>query len=413
MIGTDSFYLNKNYLLVMNRANRPKIFVISEFYLPGFQSGALRTLANLVERLGDRFEFYILTNNFDADGQQKPYDNVPISQWQNIGKAKVYYLPKQKVKIALIKKLVAEIKPQLIYLNSFFYIVGIKTLLAQRFSKRAKIPIIITPKGELADGAMSIKSRKKKVYIEFSKRLGLFEKVIFKVSAEEEKVEVRKFFPNAEIKIAADLPAKPRDIRQKILNKTLSADGILKLVFLSRIDRKKNLLFGLKCLAEVKVKVKLDVFGPVFDNEYWQECLNVINNLPEHIKVKYKGVIKHSDIQNVLFQYDYFFFPTLGENYGHVLVEALLSGLPLIVSNKTPWLNLKQKGIGWDLSLDDVNKWLEVLKAASEMPNQERLQMSLNAFEEGWKIAEDVSAELQNIRVIEDSFLTLNALKTI
>jgi glycosyltransferase involved in cell wall biosynthesis len=43
--------------------------------------------------------------------------------------------------------------------------------------------------------------------------------------------------------------------------------------------------------------------------------------------------------------------PTLGENYGHVIVESFSVGLPIILSKKTPWLNLESKHLGWDLDL--------------------------------------------------------------
>ena len=42
-----------------------------------------------------------------------------------------------------------------------------------------------------------------------------------------------------------------------------------------------------------------------------------------------------------------------GENFGHVIHEALRAGLPLIISDKTPWQQLEEKGVGWALPLNN------------------------------------------------------------
>jgi glycosyltransferase involved in cell wall biosynthesis len=59
-------------------------------------------------------------------------------------------------------------------------------------------------------------------------------------------------------------------------------------------------------------------------------------------------------VVDTLSQHDLFFLPTLGENYGHVIVEALQAGLPILISDQTPWRDLKDRGIGLDLALTDT-----------------------------------------------------------
>ena len=44
--------------------------------------------------------------------------------------------------------------------------------------------------------------------------------------------------------------------------------------------------------------------------------------------------------------------PTLGENFGHVIVEAWTAGCPVLVSDRTPWRQLASHGVGWDVALD-------------------------------------------------------------
>jgi glycosyltransferase involved in cell wall biosynthesis len=61
--------------------------------------------------------------------------------------------------------------------------------------------------------------------------------------------------------------------------------------------------------------------------------------------------LESSQINEKLQQYHFLFMPTKGENYGHIIVESLAVGVPVLISDKTPWRNLKDKNAGWDLSL--------------------------------------------------------------
>ena len=48
----------------MANKSKPKILVLSDYYLPGYKSGGgMRTIVNMVERLRDRFDFYIITRD--------------------------------------------------------------------------------------------------------------------------------------------------------------------------------------------------------------------------------------------------------------------------------------------------------------------------------------------------------------
>ncbi len=54
--------------------------------------------------------------------------------------------------------------------------------------------------------------------------------------------------------------------------------------------------------------------------------------------------------------HDLFFLPTLGENFGHVIYEALSAGLPVLLSDQTPWGQVNAQGAGWCFPLDSVQK---------------------------------------------------------
>jgi glycosyltransferase involved in cell wall biosynthesis len=126
--------------------------------------------------------------------------------------------------------------------------------------------------------------------------------------------------------------------------------------------RKKNLKWFIELLTDIKQPLTLDIYGPIEDKNYWQESLAIIQRLPSNIKVNYAGSISHNEVVSTLFKYHYFILPTLGENFGHVFIEALSAGCPIIISDRTPWLNLYEKSVGWDLPLEEPDKWLEVIR---------------------------------------------------
>ena len=57
----------------------------------------------------------------------------------------------------------------------------------------------------------------------------------------------------------------------------------------------------------------------------------------------------------------YSFLPTLGENFGHAIAEALAAGLPPVISDRTPWRDLDRHGAGTVLSLEEPGKFADEL----------------------------------------------------
>ena len=62
----------------MKNKLKKTILCFVDYYLPGYKAGGpIQSIANLVENLGDEFEFYIICNDRDQLDRQ-PYANVPI-----------------------------------------------------------------------------------------------------------------------------------------------------------------------------------------------------------------------------------------------------------------------------------------------------------------------------------------------
>ena len=69
----------------------------------------------------------------------------------------------------------------------------------------------------------------------------------------------------------------------------------------------------------------------------------------------------------VLSEYHFFLSPTQSENYGHSIIEALLSGLPTLISDGTPWHALEENCAGFDLPLACKSDFSERLQRFVDM----------------------------------------------
>ncbi|HEX5870674.1 MAG TPA: glycosyltransferase, partial [Longimicrobium sp.] len=226
--------------------------------------------------------------------------------------------------------------------------------------------------------------------------------VTWQVSTELEAEEVRRWFGGgARIRIARDLPPAPGADAEA--PRRAKEAGVLRAVFLSRISPKKNLLGALELLAGVTGEVRLDVYGPVEDEAYWDACRRRAATLPANVTMAYRGALSHDEVGAALREQDLFFLPTLGENYGHVVQEALLAGCPVLLSDTTPWRGLAERGVGWDLPLDDVGGFRTVLESCVRMGAEEHAAMSARARRMGVDEARAADALADNLAVFREA----------
>ncbi len=357
----------------MNFDRKPIVLIFSDYYLPGFKSGGgMRTIVNMVERLGDKYDFRIVTRDHDGKTEPEPYTSVKIGEWNQVGKAKVFYLSKQNIKLTVLRKLVKEVQPDSYYTNSVFSTLAIYLLKLRRLGLVASKKLVVAPCGELSPGAMGFKRTKKRLFIGYSSFLRLYDDVIWKASSDIEADEIRKFSNGkATVFVAPDLPQQTVFDSYVQSEKLLKEVGKAKFVFLSRFARKKNFKWILPLLSGVSGDLSIDVIGPIDDPEYAEETRAAAKVLEKNIEVNFVGSIPHDEISEALFNYHFFICPTLGENFGHIFVEALASGLPLLISNRTPWQNLDVKGVGWDLPLEEPELWIETIEKCISMENDE------------------------------------------
>lgn len=374
-----------------------KILTLIAYYLPGYKAGGpIRTLANMVDRLGDEFQFKIVTSDRDFDDTES-YSEIKVDGWNRVGKAEVFYMSPSRRFLRDFRRLLHSTQYDILYLNSFFSPhFAIKPLLLRLLRLIPDRPFVIAPRGVFSSGALGLKSLKKRVYITVAKAIGLYKEAVYQASSEYEEADIRQWFgSDAQVVIAPNLPLafNAADELKAVKGKT---KGCLKIIFLSRISRKKNLDGALKMLMGLKGKVEFNIYGPMEDKSYWSECEKIIAGLPGNIKVRYYCSVAHDRVGTVMREHDIFLFPTLGENFGHVILEALCGGCPILISDQTPWRDLEEKGVGWDLPLSKPEMFQKVLQRCVDMNDEEYVKWSERAWKYGIQVSQDEKTVDQN-----------------
>ncbi len=379
-----------------------KLLIFTSVFLPGFKAGGpIRSISNLVKRLSAELDLPVITGDRDL-GDRAPYTSVNIGQWNLVDGCKVFYVPEAALSISKIIQLINEQRPDAVYLNGFFDRKFTQRVLwAKRLGRLKSVPVCVASRGEFSKGALAQKRWKKKLFIAASRFIGLYKAVHWHASSELEAVDIRRALPwvkPEDISTALNLAPLPDVSQARRLRRAPETEALV-IAFLSRIVPMKNLSFALEALVRVQVPVKLLVYGPREDDAYWQVCEALIKQLPPNVQVETKGFLLPDDVLKNLVQADLFFLPTLGENYGHVIHEALCAGLPVLLSDQTPWGNVVEKKVGWVYPLKDVRPYVQAIESYWALSVEERAAMAGRAIAYGEEVSRNDSPVQDHIRM--------------
>jgi glycosyltransferase involved in cell wall biosynthesis len=366
---------------------KKRILILCDWFLPGFLAGGpIQSIAALTHHLKEEFDFKIITSDTDFKATE-PYQEIQPDTWTSFAGRSVYYISRPDLNAGTIAKLINDTPHDVLYLNSMFskYFAVIPLQLKRK--GLIKSPLVLAPRGMLSEGAFKTKTLKKQLFLIYGKATGLFKGLQWQSTSPQETKEIRqKIGAQAKIREASNLPNLP--LHTSTIEKL---PGEIKLCYVARICETKNLLFAIDVLCSgVKGKVAFDIYGPVEDQGYWNQCLELSKKLPVNITMNYKGALSPQDVSLALSGHHALFLPTHNENFGHAMVEALQCSRPIIISDQTPWRQLEQHGAGFDISLQDKQQFAKAINVLIEENNeayQERCRQSLSYIRDKLSIA--------------------------
>ena len=342
-----------------------KVLIVMAGFFPGRKYGGPPVSVDNFCSLMDDYECYIVTRNHDM-GEVTPYENIRTGEWLDRGNCKVLYLNDSDYCMSSFKNAIIEVEPDVIYLQGLFQRCVVPCL---RLAKKYSINVLLAPRGELCAGAFQ-KRFKKIPYILLLRLRGWLENVAYQSTSDEETNALCRILkaPKDRVHYLSNIPSIPTEEYVPRTKEQRRAS----FVFVSRIVSKKNLVGAIRFFQSAKGCVQFDIYGPVEDEQYWEDCRRAIDDLPDNVTARYCGLISHDEVHRVLSRYDAFVFPTFSENFGHVIVESLNAGCPVIVSDQTPWNDIDENGAGWEIPIDQSNAFVEAIQRIIDSSEEEQ-----------------------------------------
>lgn len=344
--------------------DRKSIFVFC-CYLPAKRyGGPTKSIYNLVETTGDFYEYYLISLNHDAQ-QTEMLDEIKPG-WNIVGKANVLYVSEKDFSYRNILNWMKACNAAMVYLSSVYYYQF--NFPAVKAANTLKIPVLLAPRSDLLKNCIKHKFTKKFIYLTILRFIQKYKGIWYQSTSDEETESILKWMKTDSDHIVQlpNIASHPLD-----RERTRKERGNIRIVYIGRIHPRKNLKYAVECLTRLSDHASLDIYGAMEDEAYWRECEKTAINMGKEKSLKYCGVLSPLEIQIKYYEYDLLFFPTLNENYGHVIVEAIVAGCPALISKgTTPWDDYDGNG-GFCCDLDKPDEFVKVLEKIQKMDNDE------------------------------------------
>lgn len=344
-----------------------KILISYDYFYPAYKAGGpIQSLYNLAVVLSGEYDVYVVTGCHDL-GTTETLSGIKIGQWNSYelpgasGIIQVWYLEQGWPGWKQLRQIIKTGNFDTLYLNGMFSPRFL--LLPMLLTDKKKTRVVVSPRGMLQKGALAGKSTKKKRYLQFIKAAGFMKRIYWHATNEEESINIRQQFgATQQVYIAPNVPKKP----YKVASASRKVNNELRLVYLSLISAKKNLLQLVEAVVAAADHIRLDIYGPVKDKDYWEKIQRIIATAPH--KIFYQGDVRPDKVQEILTGADVFVLLTHGENFGHAIYESLSVGRPVLLSHFTPWNNLESEHAGWNIDTRDTAEIVGVLNELRGMP---------------------------------------------
>ncbi len=334
-----------------------RVFISTPWFYPAFRAGGpVQSILNLVNAEIRNVEFFVFTSAVDLN---KEALDVEKGKWILFNeKTRVYYSEDKDRSNVLLAELEA-VKADTLYMVGMYS--WHFTVVPLYFGKvKHKI---LSPRGMLSAGALRQKAFKKKLFFFLWKSFGLQHRARFHATDILEKEAIADFF--GEPLPVEVIPNFSRALEYLEISEKKTGKLVMGTVAL--ISAMKNHLVILEALKECKSQIEYHIYGPVKDEEYWSRCKDLIVTMPQNVRVFYHGEVAPERVPDALKEMHIFILPSVSENFGHAITEALLAGRPVITSFNTPFKSLRDSkaGLNTEALKDRLHEAIEFFAALS------------------------------------------------
>lgn len=209
---------------------------------------------------------------------------------------------------------------------------------AAAIARYRKIPYTVRTMGQLSPWALAQSQRKKQIYTALIERHNLNCAAAIHCTTEAEAEDVRHFgiqTPTVTLPLGVNPPTIYPDAKVRLRQQYNLPEHIPVVLYLSRLHYKKRPDLLLKSLAALKTK-GIDfhaIFAGSGDAAYLEQLYDLTASLGITEQVSFPGLVTGQAKDLLLQGSDLFVLPSFSENFGIAVAEALISGLPVVITS--------------------------------------------------------------------------------
>ncbi|HEY9698682.1 MAG TPA: glycosyltransferase [Trichocoleus sp.] len=244
-------------------------------------------------------------------------------------------------------------------------------------ARRKNIPYTVRTMGQLTPWALEQSRRKKQAYTFLIERHNLNQAAAIHCTTAAEAEDVRRFgiqAPTITLPLGVNSPILYADAKAQLRSQYNLPVHTPIILFLSRLHYKKRPELLLESLHQLKAKYN---FYAILAGSGTPEYLTELNTLAESLgisdRVSFPGLITGKAKDVLLQGSDFFVLPSFSENFGIAVAEALVSGLPVII---TPGIQIAEDvaaaraGLVVEGEVNDLTEAIEKLLVSTQLRSE-------------------------------------------
>lgn len=358
------------------------ISVMTPHFPPAVHGGGpIRSLEAVVTSAPEHYTTRVISSSRDLNSDEDLVESV--DEWTSFGQAQVYYAASHLAggRVRMWWQL-RRSRPDYIYCNSYWSPAFTQAvLMLSRCGFFPGADLMVAPRGEFAEGALTRHALRKKVLMRVNKILGTHRKLVWHAASVHEQRDIRRVIgDDAVIVVQEDATLLPREAAQ--LPQGSGEDP--RLAFLGRVTEHKGLHLAVEALGRSGLAVPLVVYGPEESADYADHCRELARR--HSVDLRFHGVLQRGELLTELNRVDLLLLPTRGESFGHVVAETLAAACPVMITPETPWTpRIREHGAGFVVPRE-ADAWTTALTSYRDLTVEQRndLRRGARAAYQDW-----------------------------
>ena len=239
-----------------------------------------------------------------------------------------------------------------------------ENLWVSKYGKTHNIPYVINPRGDTEIARINydkIKKIKKQIAWRLYGKKIVDNAACIIATSEQERDSIRTLgskVPVAIIPNGIELDAFPKEVVHNHGEKKV-------LLFLSRINPIKGIEYLIDAWKQLDTSLtsqwELHIAGNSDPKDYIYTLKTKVDRLGLSDSIKFIGPVTGEAKMRKYQDSNLFILPTLNENFGNVVAEAMMCECPVITTKNAPWSCLTEDRCGWwiDLSVENLKNALQ------------------------------------------------------